>query len=135
MWDPYPQYTAGSSWVKLLSTCGAKAGVEVQRTAYDTTALTSKALLAAQQGNVAGHPARGQPRGLHARQRRDAHHHRAERPVDTGGDRAEHPRRRVINGKTYGVPIGANTLALYYNKTILKAAGVNPGLHHELGHR
>jgi multiple sugar transport system substrate-binding protein len=31
-----------------------------------------------------------------------------------------------LNGKTYGTPIGANTLALYYNKTILKAAGVDP---------
>src|SRR5206468_4596413 len=31
-----------------------------------------------------------------------------------------------LNGKTYGVPIGANTLALYYNKTVLQAAGVDP---------
>jgi multiple sugar transport system substrate-binding protein len=29
-------------------------------------------------------------------------------------------------GKTYGVPIGANTLALYYNKSVLAAAGVDP---------
>jgi len=28
-------------------------------------------------------------------------------------------------GKTYGTPIGANTLALYYNKKVLKAAGVD----------
>jgi len=32
----------------------------------------------------------------------------------------------VLNGKTYGIPIGANTLALYYNKTILTDAGVDP---------
>ena len=30
-----------------------------------------------------------------------------------------------LDGKTYGVPIGANTLALYYNKAVLKAAGVD----------
>lgn len=30
------------------------------------------------------------------------------------------------DGKTYGVPIGANTLALYYNKDLLTAAGVDP---------
>jgi multiple sugar transport system substrate-binding protein len=30
-------------------------------------------------------------------------------------------------GKTYGVPIGANTLALYYNKQILQGVGVDPG--------
>ena len=28
-------------------------------------------------------------------------------------------------GKTYGTPIGANTLALYYNKKVLKEAGVD----------
>ena len=32
----------------------------------------------------------------------------------------------MINGSTYGVPIGANTLALYYNPKVLKAAGVSP---------
>ncbi|HVV22969.1 MAG TPA: extracellular solute-binding protein, partial [Pseudonocardiaceae bacterium] len=31
-----------------------------------------------------------------------------------------------LNGKTYGVPIGANTLALYYNKNVLHAAGIDP---------
>ncbi|HEX9998933.1 MAG TPA: extracellular solute-binding protein, partial [Actinoplanes sp.] len=31
-----------------------------------------------------------------------------------------------IGGKTYGVPIGANTLALYYNKDVLAKAGVDP---------
>jgi multiple sugar transport system substrate-binding protein len=30
-----------------------------------------------------------------------------------------------LGGKTYGVPIGANTLALYYNKSVLAAAGVD----------
>jgi multiple sugar transport system substrate-binding protein len=31
-----------------------------------------------------------------------------------------------VGGKTYGTPIGANTLALYYNKDVLDAAGVDP---------
>jgi multiple sugar transport system substrate-binding protein len=30
-----------------------------------------------------------------------------------------------VDGKAYGVPIGANTLALYYNKTVLKDAGID----------
>ncbi len=30
-----------------------------------------------------------------------------------------------LDGKTYGIPIGANTLALYYNKDVLTAAGVD----------
>src|SRR5205814_3146815 len=30
-----------------------------------------------------------------------------------------------LGAKTYGIPIGANTLALYYNKSVLQAAGVD----------
>ncbi|MEV7971527.1 hypothetical protein AB0O34_36935, partial [Sphaerisporangium sp. NPDC088356] len=52
IWDPYPQYDKSSDWVKLLDTCGTQAGVEVKRTGYDTSDLTNKALLAAQQGNA-----------------------------------------------------------------------------------
>src|SRR5258708_38775194 len=50
-WDPYPQYSASSAWTKLVSECGTKAGVTIKRTGYDTTALTTQALLAGQQGN------------------------------------------------------------------------------------
>jgi len=32
----------------------------------------------------------------------------------------------VVDGKTYGVPIGANTLALFYNADVLAAAKVDP---------
>ncbi len=31
----------------------------------------------------------------------------------------------MVDGQTYGVPIGANTLALYYNPQVLSAAGVD----------
>ena len=51
IWDPYPQFTDDSDWVKLLESCGTAAGVAVERTGYDTTDLTNKALLAAQQDN------------------------------------------------------------------------------------
>src|SRR4051812_30546015 len=51
IWDPYPQFDDSSDWVKLLQKCGTNAGVTVKRTGFDTTDLTNKALLAAQQGN------------------------------------------------------------------------------------
>src|SRR5687767_11881956 len=51
IWDPYPQFDNASDWVKLLTKCGTDAGVTVERTGYDTTDLTNKALLAAQQDN------------------------------------------------------------------------------------
>src|SRR5690606_38505401 len=31
-----------------------------------------------------------------------------------------------LDGETYGIPVGANTLALYYTADILTAAGVDP---------
>jgi len=31
-----------------------------------------------------------------------------------------------LNGRLYGIPFGSNTLALYYNEDMLKAAGVKP---------
>ena len=51
IWDPYPQFDKGSDWTKLLDRCGTKAGVKVKRTAFDTSDLGNKTLLAAQQGN------------------------------------------------------------------------------------
>lgn len=32
----------------------------------------------------------------------------------------------TVNGKIYGIPFGSNDLALFYNKTLLKKAGINP---------
>ena len=123
--DPYPQYTAGSSWVNLLNTCGATAGVKIKRTGYDTTALLSQTLLSAQQGNspdvlIVDNPVVSTlaDAGVLASNDQDS--------IDTSAVAPNLLAAGVLNGKTYGIPIGANTLALYYNKTILTAAGVDP---------
>jgi multiple sugar transport system substrate-binding protein len=50
-WDPYPQHEEGSDWANRVQACGDEAGVTIERTAYDTTALTNQALLAAQENN------------------------------------------------------------------------------------
>lgn len=125
LWDPYPQFDASSAWAKLIGECGAGAGVTVKRTAYDTTDLTNKTLLAAQQGTA--------PNVLIV-----------DNPVvstladagvlttteDTKADASQIAPNLLAagqsGGKTFGVPIGANTLALYYNKKVLDAAGVAP---------
>ena len=123
--DPYPQYTAGSAWVTLLNTCGATAGVKIKRTGYDTTALLSQTLLSAQQGNspdvlIVDNPVVSTlaDAGVLASNDQDN--------IDTSAVAPNLLAAGVLNGKTYGTPIGANTLALYYNKTILSAAGVDP---------
>lgn len=124
VWDPYPQYTAGSAWVKLLSTCGSEAGVTVQRTAFDTTALTSKVLLAAQQGNapdvlIVDNPV------VSTLADAGVLTTTAQTHVDTSATLPNLLAAGKVNGKTYGIPIGSNTLALYYNKTVLRHAGVS----------
>ncbi|MEV8435889.1 extracellular solute-binding protein [Actinosynnema sp. NPDC051121] len=125
VWDPYPQFDGGSQWAKVIADCGARAGVEVERQAYDTSDLTNKVLLAAQQGVAPNVLVVDNPVVSTL----------AEAGVlkpnqDTGLDASPASPNLVSagesGGKAYGVPIGANTLALYYNKSVLTAAGVDP---------
>ncbi|XVS67475.1 sugar ABC transporter substrate-binding protein [Actinosynnema sp. CA-299493] len=125
VWDPYPQFDDGSQWVEVVEDCGARAGVQVERQAYDTSDLTNKVLLAAQQGVapnvlVVDNPVvstLAEAGVLKANQ-------------DTGADASQASPNLMAagesEGKTYGVPIGANTLGLYYNEAVLTAAGVDP---------
>lgn len=124
-WDPYPQHEDGSDWDKRVQACGEEAGVTIERTAYDTTALTNQALLSAQEGTspdiiLIDNPAVSTlaDTGMLTTMDELGFDTRAfdENLLDAG----------VVDGDTYGIPIGANTLALYYNKAILDAAGVDP---------
>jgi multiple sugar transport system substrate-binding protein len=124
IWDPYPQYDKSSEWVKLLDKCGADAGVTVERTGYDTSDLTNKALLAAQQGNspdvlIIDNPV------VSTLAEAGVLTTTEENKLDVSAIAPNLLAAGQSAGKTYGVPIGANTLALYYNKAVLKAAGVD----------
>ncbi|MET8366980.1 sugar ABC transporter substrate-binding protein [Micromonospora sp. NPDC005194] len=125
VWDPYPQFADDSDWVALLKKCGTSAGVTVERTGYDTTDLTNKALLAAQQGNspdvlIVDNPV------ISTLAEAGALTTTEENKLDVSSMAANLLGAGQSGGKTYGVPIGANTLALYYNKDLLTAAGVDP---------
>ncbi|MFE7900445.1 extracellular solute-binding protein [Streptomyces sp. NPDC057424] len=124
IWDPYPQFAKDSAWVKLLDGCGSEAGVKVKRTAFDTSDLTNKALLAAQQDNspdvlILDNPVVSTLAEAGVLTTTD------ENKVDTSKVDPNLLAAGQSGGKTYGTPIGANTLALYYNKDVLKAAGVD----------
>ncbi|RFA10765.1 ABC transporter substrate-binding protein [Subtercola boreus] len=123
-WDPYPQFDETADWSKLVAKCGTDAGVTIERTGYDTSDLTSKALLAGQQGSspdilVVDNPVVSTlaDAGI------------LTTTADLGLDTTNFEKNILAagqsNGDTFGVPIGANTLALYYNKDILSAAGVD----------
>jgi multiple sugar transport system substrate-binding protein len=125
LWDPYPQFGKGDRWPDLVDRCGAEAGVTIKRSGYETTALTNKALLAAQQGNppdvlVVDNPNVSTLVEAGALTSTEAI------GVDTSAVAGNVLDAGKVDGKTYGVPIGANTLALYYNRTVLDAAGVDP---------
>ncbi|ELP64981.1 extracellular solute-binding protein [Streptomyces turgidiscabies] len=124
IWDPYPQFDKTSAWAKLLDGCGTEAGVKIKRTSFDTSDLTNKVLLAAQQDNSADVLIVDNPVVLTL----------AEAGVLTTTEETKLDTSKVSpnllaagqsGGKTYGTPIGANTLALYYNKAVLKKAGVD----------
>jgi multiple sugar transport system substrate-binding protein len=124
IWDPYPQFDDSSDWVKLLQKCGTSAGVTVKRTGFDTTDLTNKALLAAQQNNspdvlIIDNPVISTLAEAGVLTSAD------ETKLDTSAMEPNLLSAGQIGGKTYGVPIGANTLALYYNKDLLTKAGVD----------
>jgi multiple sugar transport system substrate-binding protein len=125
IWDPYPQFDNSSDWVKLLQSCGSDAGVTVKRTGFDTTDLTTKVLLAAQQGNppdvlIVDNPVVSTLADGGVLTDTSA------TKLDTSSIQPNILAAGQLGGKTYGVPIGANTLALYYNKSVLDAAGVDP---------
>ncbi|PYF99297.1 multiple sugar transport system substrate-binding protein [Georgenia satyanarayanai] len=124
-WDPYPQHEEGSDWSNRVAACGEDAGVTIERTAFDTTQLTNQALLSAQEGNapdviLLDNPAVSTLAGTGM----------LTTMSELGFDTAEIDENLlaagVLDGEEYGIPIGANTLALYYNEEILEAAGVDP---------
>ncbi|MFE6621341.1 extracellular solute-binding protein [Streptomyces sp. NPDC057740] len=124
VWDPYPQFDKTSNWAKLLDECGTKAGVQVKRTAFDTSDLGNKTLLAAQQGNspdvlIVDNPVVSTLAEAGVLTTTD------DNKLDTSKVDPNLLAAGQSGGKTYGTPIGANTLALYYNKDVLKAAGVD----------
>ena len=124
VWDPYPQYDASSDWAKLVAKCGTDNGVTVKRTAWDTSKLTSQVLLSAQQGNAPSVVIVDNPvvsTLVEAGVLSDT----GTTGQTTAGYAANILDAGTVGGKAYGVPIGANTLALYYNKSVLAAAGID----------
>jgi ABC-type glycerol-3-phosphate transport system substrate-binding protein len=98
--------------------------VKVKRTAFDTSDLGNKTLLAAQQGNspdvlIVDNPVVSTLAEAGVLTTTD------DNKLDTSKVDPNLLAAGQSGGKTYGTPVGANTLALYYNKKVLKEAGVD----------
>jgi multiple sugar transport system substrate-binding protein len=124
VWDPYPQFDKSSAWAKLLDACGTQAGVKIKRTAFDTSDLSNKALLAAQQDNSADVLIVDNP-VVSTLAEAGVLTTTEENKLDTSAVDDNLLAAGQSGGRTYGTPIGANTLALYYNKDVLEKAGVD----------
>jgi multiple sugar transport system substrate-binding protein len=123
-WDPYPQYDQNSDWAKYVNSC-APAGTTLKRTANPNGDILNDLTTAVKEDNgpdvvLLDNPAvpDAATSGLLATAK-DA-------GIDTSGADPNLAGPGTIDGVTYGVPIGANTLGLYYNEDILKKAGVDP---------
>lgn len=123
-WDPYPQREAGSEWDTLVQSC-APEGSTITRTAAPQNDVFTQLTTSVKEGNppdvvlldnpmmpdaaTAGLLATAEQAGL-----------------DTSGYDANLIAPGTVDGTAYGIPMGSNALGLYYNKTILDKAGVDP---------
>lgn len=124
VWDPYPQHDESSDWAKYLQSC-APEGTTVTRTSAATADLLNNLTSAVKEGNAPDVVLLDNPAvpdaavsGLLASAE--------DVGMDTAGFDANLAGPGTVDGVTYGVPIGANTLGLYYNADILEASGVDP---------
>ncbi|MEG8278392.1 extracellular solute-binding protein [Streptomyces sp. AHA2] len=125
LWDPYPQFDKNSAWAKQINKCADEVGVDIKRTSHDSQSLTNQALLSAQEGSLPDLVFYDNP-GVSTLAATGALATMEEVGIDTSEVDKNLLAPGVVDGKTYGIPVGANTLALYYNKAILKKAGVDP---------
>jgi multiple sugar transport system substrate-binding protein len=123
-WDPYPQHDDSSAWEQRVNACGDEAGVTIDRTAYDTTGLTNQALLAAQEGTAPDIILLDNP-AVSTLADTGMLTTMEEFGFDTSEIDENLLAAGVVDGNAYGIPIGANTLAIYYSQEILDDAGVD----------
>lgn len=124
VWDPYPQYDDSSDWASYVKAC-APAGTTLTRTTAATSDLLNNLTNAVKEDNapdviMLDNPAvpDAASSGLLAAAK--------DVGMTTTGFDANLAGPGTVDGVTYGVPVGANTLGLYYNKDILDKAGVDP---------
>jgi multiple sugar transport system substrate-binding protein len=125
VWDPYPQLGASSPWSELLTRCANENGASIRRTSYATAALPDRTAAAAGQGLspdllVAADQDLPTLVGQHLLAPDAA------TGLNPSGVVPGVRGAAAVSGIGYGLPLGVNTVALYYDKPVLAAAGVSP---------
>jgi multiple sugar transport system substrate-binding protein len=123
-WDPYPQYDDSSDWAKYVQAC-APEGTTLKRTSIPNGDILNELTTAVKEDNAPDVVLLDNPAvpdaatsGLLAPA--------SDAGIDTSGPDKNLAGPGTVDGVEYGVPIGANTLGLYYNEDVLKKAGVDP---------
>lgn len=122
LWDPYPNRDATSTWAVAIDACAAELGITIERNSGNTGDTVKDLTTAA--SNLPDIAMVDNPKvstladaGLLTTA--------AENGLDVSSISANILSAGEMNGDVFGVPVGANTLGLYYNPAVLEAAGVD----------
>lgn len=122
LWDPYPDRDAKSTWAAAINVCADDLGITIERNSGNTGDTVKDLTTAA--SNLPDIAMVDNPKvstladaGLLTTA--------AENGLDTSAISANILSAGEIDGEVYGVPVGANTLGLYYNPAVLADAGVD----------
>jgi multiple sugar transport system substrate-binding protein len=122
LWDPYPDRDASSTWAEAIDACATELGITIERNSGNTGDTVKDLTTAA--SNLPDIAMVDNPKvstladaGLLTTA--------AENGLDVSSIQENILTAGEIDGEVYGVPVGANTLGLYYNPAVLEAAGVD----------
>jgi multiple sugar transport system substrate-binding protein len=122
LWDPYPDRDASSTWAQAIDACATELGITIERNSGNTGDTVKDLTTAA--SNLPDIAMVDNPKvstladaGLLTTA--------AENGLDVSSIQENILTAGEIDGEVYGVPVGANTLGLYYNPAVLEAAGVD----------
>ena len=122
LWDPYPDRDASSTWAVAIDACAADLGITIDRNSGNTGDTVKDLTTAASDlPDIAmvDNPKVSTLADAGLLTTTD------ENGLDVSNISANILSAGVIDDKTYGVPVGANTLGLYYNPKVLEDAGVD----------
>lgn len=124
LWDGWTQYNTGDSpYENLIGTCEEKTGITIERTV--DAAVSDRLTQAASTGDLPNLVVLDNPivaqyaeTGILVDNETSG--------VDTSAMMSNVVASGIYDGKTYGAPLGSNTLALFYNTDMFTAAGLTP---------
>lgn len=122
LWDPYPERDASSDWAQVIDACADDLGITIDRNAGNTGDTVKDLTTAAP--NLPDVALIDNPKvstlaeaGLLTTTE--------ENGLDVSDIETNILAAGEVDGDVYGVPVGANTLGLFYNPDVLEEAGVD----------